>query len=99
MFSTYFTVILTVIFRVHHLPLHLADVILLPPGVGGDADLQGGVEEPEPVLVGGDADLQEGVEEPELVVELFPILPSSSRFSETRCQNKSGTSSAHGQDR
>ena len=62
MFSAYFTVILTVIFRVHHLPLHLADVILLPPGVGGDADLQGGVEEPEPDLVGGDADLQEGVD-------------------------------------
>ena len=32
---------------VHHLPPHLAGVVLLPPGVGGDEDLQGGVEEPE----------------------------------------------------
>ena len=37
-------------------------------------DLQGGVEEPEPVLVGGDADLQEGVEEPELVTTLLSAI-------------------------
>ena len=33
-----------------------------PPDVGGDANLQGGVEEPEPELVEGKADLQEGVD-------------------------------------
>ena len=80
-FSAYFTVILTVIFRIHHLPLHLADVILLPPGLGGDTDLQGGVEEPEPVLVGGDAGLQEGVEEPELVTTLLSAISLPKLFS------------------
>ena len=32
------------------------------PDVGGDANLQGGVEEPEPDLAGGDAYLQESVD-------------------------------------
>ena len=35
---------------VHYLPPHLTGVVLLPPGVGGEADQQGGVEEPEPVV-------------------------------------------------
>ena len=50
MYFAYFTVILTVTFLVHYL-------LLFPPDVGGDANLQGGVEEPEPDLVEGKADL------------------------------------------